>query len=423
MQRTVAIALLWAAAARAEKVTPEQLIEMAQKRDPALEQTIRDTMGEENLKKGTAVAGAGADFLWALDATIIEGKEPKLELNNTPPFRVYRVGGLWIYSGQLARYTSHRFRWMVDGAPFGGRNDIAAFGPESYPQPGVPRGKVTGPVEHASKIYAGMKTNYWFYVPAQYDGSTPAAVMIWQDGEKYAGHEKPARLLHVIDNLTAEKRIPVMVSVFISPGMAGERRMRSIQYDTVTDAYARYLLDEILPEVEKTVKLRKDGYSRAIAGESSGAVCAFTAAWFKPGEFSRVMSRIGTYTSIQWKPKGDGLGSDLDGGNIYPFAVRKQPKRNIRIWLSDGAEDLENNHGSWPLQNIQMANSLKMREYDFAFRWSLGTHSTSHGNAELPEALAWLWRDYDSARTAQDFAMDPAEKTKPYWRVAKLNRD
>ncbi len=423
MNRTVMMLWLGAMAASAEKVTPERLLEMARTRDAALEQAIRDTMGEENVQKGTAVAGVGADFLWAVDAAALGGKEPKLEINNTPPFRVYKSGGLWIYSGQLATYTSHRFRWIVDGAPFGGRNDVAAFGPESYPRPGVPRGKVTGPVEHASRIYPGMKTNYWFYVPAQYDGSTPAAVMVWQDGEKYAGHEKPARLLHVIDNLIAEKRIPVMVSVFISPGLVGERRMRSVQYDTVTDTYSRYLLEEILPEVEKTVKLRRDGYSRAIAGESSGAVCSFTAAWFKPNEFSRVLSRIGTYTSIQWKPKGDGQGSELDGGNIYPFAIRKQPKRNIRVWLSDGAEDLENTHGSWPLQNIQMANSLKMREYDFAFRWSLGTHSTAHGNAELPEALTWLWRDYDPAKTAQEFVMDPAEKTKPYWRVVKLNRD
>ncbi len=409
--------LVIAAGVRAEKVSPEKLIEMAQKRDAALEQALRDTFSADDLKKGTAVTGRGVEFVWAIDSA----KEPWLQINNTPPFHVYRAGNLWVYQGQLKPYTSHRFQWVVDGEVFGGKNDVPSFGPESYPMPGARQGKMHGPIAWESKLYPGMKTNFWFYVPAEYSGA-PLPVMIWQDGEKYVDHEKPARLLPVLDNLTHQKRIPAMVSVFIAPGMVGDRRLRSVQYDTVTDLYARYLLEEILPEVEKVAKLRKDGYSRAIAGESSGAVCAFTAAWFKPDQFSRVLSRIGTYTSIQWKPGPDGGGSQLDGGNIYPFAIRKQPKRNIRVWLSDGAGDLENAHGSWPLQNLQMANSLKMREYDFEFRWSLGTHNTSHGNAELPEALTWLWRDYNTASTSQEFAMDPSEKGKPYWRVVELNR-
>lgn len=404
--------------AQAEKVTAAKLIEMAQKRDPALETALRDTLGAEAIQKGTAVLGEGAEFIWAVDAPT----EPLLQLNNNVPFHVYKLGGLWMYQGQLKTGTSHRFNWVIDAKPFGGANNIAAFGPESYPH-GAPEGKMTGPISHESKLYPGMKTNFWFYVPAQLAAGTEAPVMVWQDGEKYVDHDKPARLLWVLDNLTAQKKVPPMVSIFISPGKVGDRAMRSIEYDTVTDLYTRYLLEEIFPEVQKTVKLRTDGYSRAIAGESSGAVCAFTSAWFKPDQFSRVLSRIGTYTSIQWKPKQGGLGSDLDGGNIYPFAIRKQPKRNIRVWLSDGAEDLENNHGSWPLQNIQMANSLKMRAYDFTFRWSLGTHSTAHGNAELPEALTWLWRDYDASKTGQEYTMDPAEKDKPYFRVVQLNRE
>ncbi len=413
-----ALVALAALAASAQKVPADKLIQMAQKRDAGLEAALRASFGAEALSKGTAVAGEGAEFIWAIDSP----KEPLLAINNTPPFHVYKAGGLWAYQGQLKTYTSHRFHWVIDGENFGGKSDIAAFGPESYVQPGVPQGKMHGPIAWESKLYPGMKTNFWFYVPAQY-ANQAVPVTIWQDGEKYVDHEKPARLLPVLDNLTHTKRIPVMVSVFISPGMVGDKRWRSIQYDTVTDLYSRYLLEEILPEVNKTAKIRTDGYSRAIAGESSGAVCAFTAAWFKPDQFSRVVSRIGTYTSIQWKPDGSGLGSDLDGGNIYPFALRKLPKRNIRVWLSDGAGDLENSHGSWPLQNIQMANSLKMREYDFAFRWSLGTHNTAHGNAELPQALEWIWRDYDLAKTSQEFVMDPAEKDRPYVRVVELNRE
>ena len=180
---------------------------------------------------------------------------------------------------------------------------------------------------------------------------------------------------------------------------------------------ARFLRDEILPEVAKKYNLRQDSYSSAIAGNSSGGICAFNAAYRHPELFSRVLSRIGSFTSIQWKP---GI---LDGGNVYPFLIRKDTKKNIRVWLQDGYNDLENNHGSWPLQNIAMANSLKMMEYDFHFSWLNNNHSGNPGNSELAGELIWLWRDYDPGRTEQIYTMDAAEKTKPLFRVRTLNRE
>ena len=177
-------------------------------------------------------------------------------------------------------------------------------------------------------------------------------------------------------------------------------------------------MEEVLPEVEKSYKLRQDGYSRGIAGESSGGICAFNAAWFMPDKFARVHSGIGSFTSIQWRPQ-----EKLDGGNLYPFKVRKEPKRNIRVWMSDGANDLENDHGSWPLQNIQLANSLKMKEYDFHFRFGNSAHSAAQPALDLPESLTWLWRGYDPAKTSEQFVMDPSEKDKPYYRVSISNRD
>ncbi len=113
----------------------------------------------------------------------------------------------------------------------------------------------------------------------------------------------------------------------------------------------------------------------------------------------------------------------MDGGNVYPNKVRKEPKRNIRVWLQDGSNDLENQHGSWPLQNIQMANSLKLREYDFHFSFGHGTHSAAHGSAEFPAEMTWLWRDYDPSKTEQSYEMEPLEKAKPLFRVTLYNRD
>jgi enterochelin esterase family protein len=136
-----------------------------------------------------------------------------------------------------------------------------------------------------------------------------------------------------------------------------------------------------------------------------------------PDLFSRVQSFVGTYTSIQWQP------GKIEGGEILPFRVRKDPKRNIRVWLQDGSEDLENPHGSWPLQNIQMANSLKLRGYDFHLTFGGGPHSGTHAGAQMPESLAWLWRDYDPSKTEQVYEQDPAEKEKPLFRVRIYNRE
>jgi enterochelin esterase-like enzyme len=241
--------------------------------------------------------------------------------------------------------------------------------------------------------------------------------MVWQDGEGQINRNGGARTLNVVDNLIHQKKIPVMIQVFISPGTVGEKRMRSIEYDTVDDTYTRFLRDEILADVAKQYNLRADSYSRGIAGNSSGGICSFNAAWFHPELFSRVLSRIGSFTSIQWHP------GEIEGGNVYPFKIRKEPHRNIRVWLQDGENDLENNHGSWPLQNIQMANSLKMTGYDFHLSFGNGTHNGAHGNSEQPVELTWLWRDYDPARTEQTYVMEEGEKQKPMFRVKIANRD
>ena len=369
---------------------------------------------EGDPKQGTAFTGAGPDFTFTIETSsrpaIVIDEGPMHEMDHLP------AGNQWVYKTKLQAGTSHSFYYLLNGAKFGGRTDIPAYLPESYEQPGVPQGKLSEKIVHTSEVYPGMQTNYWIYVPAQYDPKTPAALMVWQDGEGHIQRDGGARSLNVIDNLIAQKKIPVTIQVFISPGTIGDRRMRSIEYDSVNDTYARFLRDEILADVEKRYNIRKDAYSRGIAGNSSGGICAFNAAWFHPEMFSRVLSRIGSFTSIQWHP------DMLEGGNVYPFKIRKEPKRNIRVWLQDGANDIENEHGSWPLQSLQMANSLKMKGYDFHLSFGIGTHNGAHGNSEAPIALTWLWRDYDPSKTEQAFEIEPAEKDKPLYRVKIANR-
>jgi enterochelin esterase family protein len=411
----LALCLAFVCAASAQEHPLAQLIDAARQgpETSGLAELITKTLTP---KANTAVWGQ--DYLF-----VMESPTPaSVSIDQQAPVPMAKVGGsnLWMKLQKMRVGVTHAYQFYADGKPLANRSDVPGYNPDSYPKPGIPKGKLSEKHTITSKIYDGMKADYWFYASPGVNPNVPAPLMVWQDGQGLiAGDLSKLRLFTVTENLVAQKLIPPIVHVMIAPGFSPEgKAMRSIEYDTVSDRYNRFLIEEVLPEVEKSYKLRQDGYSRGIAGESSGGICSFNSAWFNPDKFSRVHSTIGSFTSIQWHPD-----QKLDGGNLYPFMVRKLPKRNIRVWMSDGSDDLENTHGAWPLQNIQLANSLKMREYDFHFRFGVATHDSAQAAIDLPESLAWLWRGYDPAKTSEDFQMDPAEKDKPYYRVTISNRD
>lgn len=411
----LAVAGLLAVCAGAQTHPLESLIEAARKgaASPGLPELIAKTL---TAKGGTAVWGQDFLFVAASDDAVT------VSIDGQPAVGMARIGSsnLWMRLEKMRTGVTHSYQYYAAGKPLGARADLTGYNPDSYPKAGVPQGKLSEKHTIVSKLYNGMKADWWVYAAPGVDANVPAPLMVWQDGQTLiAGDLSRMRLFTVTENLVAQKLIPPMVHVMIAPGFATDgKAMRSIEYDTVTDLYARFLMEELLPEVEKSYKLRQDGYSRGIGGESSGGICSFNVAWFMPEKFARVHSTIGSYTSIQWRPQ-----EKLEGGNVYPFKVRKEDKRNIRVWMSDGADDLENNHGSWPLQNIELANSLKMREYDYHFRFGHAAHNSSQSSLDLPESLTWLWRGYDSSKSAENFTMDPAEKEKPYYRVTISNRD
>jgi enterochelin esterase-like enzyme len=433
--------LLGGPAFAAEKSTATRLIELAKTNSPALKDAIANTFDTKELKDGTAWIGHGADFFFTVEAS----SKPSLFIDGAAGPLMQSLAGsdLWFAPARIESVGRlHSFYYLINGAKFGGRLDLPAFGPLSYQQPGIPAGMLSPKLFYTSKIYDGMKSEYWIYVPAQYDPHTPAALMVFQDGEWYLDRNGNNPALNVIDNLIAQKKIPVMICVFINPGdiesSAGtatysfvkkysdewqrtlKDSMRSTLYDTVSDRYVRFLHGEVLAEVEARYNIRKDSYSRAITGLSSGGICSFNAAWQMPDQFSRVISWIGSFTSIQWKEDP----AVPDGGQDYPEKVLHEAHRNLRVWLQDGAEDLELEHyGSWALANIRLANALKMKGYDFHFSFGKGTHNSGQGAAEFPEQMVWLWRDYDAGKTAQTYEMEASEKSKPLFRVAITNRD
>ena len=266
------------------------------------------------------------------------------------------------------------------------------LGPDSQRVEGVPQGKVTEYVFKDSKVFPGTIRQYWVYVPAQYDGKTPAAVMVFQDGHAYVAEKGEHRVPTVFDNLISKGEMPITVGIFINPGhvadklpeklgWAGKPSNRSVEYDTPNGDYAKFLIEEILPEVSKTVKLTEDARNRAICGISSGGICAFTVAWEKPDVFTKVLSHVGSFTNIR-------------GGYAYPYLIRKTPNKPLRVFLQDGKYDLDNEHGNWPLANQNMDASLRFKKYDCKFEFGEGAHNGNHGGAILPDSLRWLWRDW-----------------------------
>ena len=297
-----------------------------------------------------------------------------------------KVGTSGLYAGvaQLTHGAAFTWHYEAGGARLGGGQlEVYETHPDARERAGVPKGNVKQMPAWSSMIFPGTTRDWWMYVPAQYDAANPAAVMVFQDGATARQYVVP-----VLDNLIAKGDIPVTVGVFIEPGgIKAPRDNRSFEYDTLSDQYARFLLEEILPEVEKTVRLRRDPAGRAIAGQSSGAIAAFTVAWERPNEFSKVLSGIGSFTNIQ-------SGKTLrEGGHNYAAMIRKAPRKPIRIFMQDGANDLDNQHGSWWLANQTLARSLAFAGYDYKFEQGLGFHSNNHIRAILPDALRWLWRN------------------------------
>lgn len=267
-------------------------------------------------------------------------------------------------------------------------------GPDSEVHEGIPRGKLEGPFTFQSKVLANTVRRYWIYVPAQYQADKPACVLVFQDGARAINPKGPLRLPTVMDNLIGKKEMPVTIGLFITPGQRGDEfpesigtgnpNNRSVEYDSLGDAYARFVIEELLPEVGKTYNLTKDPEGRAIGGASSGAICAWTVAWERPDEFRKVISLIGSFTAIK-------------GGDVYPDLVRKADKKPIRVFVQDGANDNRNARNpkrDWHLQNQAMVAALREKGYDMKHVFGEGGHSDNHGGAIMPDILRWIWRDY-----------------------------
>lgn len=266
-----------------------------------------------------------------------------------------------------------------------------AFDPATVRNENVAEGEVIKRSCNESKIYPMTSRDYWIYVPAAYDASKPACLFVCLDGVQY---NAPT----VFDNLIATGQMPVTIGVFVNPGVVRDaeggviRYNRSNEFDRTDGTFARFLIEELLPEVERQtatdgrpIRLSTNPNDCAIAGSSSGGICAFTAAWARPDRFGRVFSAVGTYVSMR-------------GGNEYQAIIRKTEPKPLRIFLQDGLYDVWNGiFGDWYEANILVESALNFSGYEVAHTWGRGGHSNTHANRVFPDVMRWLWKGWPRA--------------------------
>ncbi len=256
--------------------------------------------------------------------------------------------------------------------------------PEAFPGDDVPRGTVRSYKDWAgARVFPGTQRDLWIYTPPGFDPAGPApALMVFQDGAGYLDRNGPVRATAVFDSLAASGEMAPTIGVFVMPGRGENPAQRSFEYDSLTDLYVRFVLEDLLPFVEGEIgcTLTTDPKRRTICGISSGGICAFTAAWRRPDAFGRVVSHCGSFTAIR-------------GGHNYPFLIRSTERKPIRVWMQSGAGDADILFGSWPQANHAVAASLKFAGYDVEYVFGEGSHNLRHGGAVFADTLRWLWRD------------------------------
>jgi len=295
------------------------------------------------------------------------------------------------------------------------------LGPDSLEQDGVPRGQFRGPFTLPTAVFPGTQHTYWVYVPAQYNPSSPASLMIFNDGQAFMAPSGNLRAHNVLDNLIYRREIPVMIAVFINPGRRpdqpeptpqnwGDRDTnRPTEYNSLDERYPRVIVDELLPVLYKEYNISKNADDHGIGGASSGAIAAFTVAWERPDQFHKVLSIVGSFTNIR-------------GGHQYSDIVMKSERKPIRIFLQDGRNDNRalNANGTydetrdWFYQNVRLMKALTAKGYEVNYAWGMNRHGQAMGGAIMPEMMRWLWRDQPVSTDPRDDAerafREPAAK-------------
>jgi iron(III)-enterobactin esterase len=293
---------------------------------------------------------------------------------------------------------------MHDGAPQGTVYEFTINSVDSKIYPGIARDAQTfgtpDPSDPAKLVVATSHPAPYsrqvaVYVPKQYVPGSAAPFIVGADGPDRA-------LFTALDNLIAERRVPVMVAISIGNGGGdAQGSERGLEYDTMSGRYAEFVEKEVLPLVEARchVKLTKDPDGRATMGGSSGGSCALIMAWYHPELYHRVLTYSGTYVNQEWPynpatPHG--------AWEFHEHLIPASSRKPIRIWMEVGDRDLLNPNvmrdgmHDWVVANENMAKALAAKGYhcQFVFARNAGHTDRTVKQQTLPEALEYVWQGF-----------------------------
>lgn len=349
---------------------------------PAAEAMVRKFIPADELKRGANPREQGTRVLFAVDAGPVERKVAMAKAGKPMIHLAHMDKTLHIAVQDFNDGDAYLLDYQIDGKIHRPGIQVEVYEPNRFtlaPEGGR-KGELRDMGEWKSQIYSGTTRKWYIYLPPNLDAAKEYPVLIATDAQWDRDW-----IANGLENSAREGLIPPSVGVFIEPGqnVAGTYSNRSHEYDSLTPKYTEFLLTEILPQVEKVVKLSKDPNKRALTGMSSGGICSFTACWERPDQFGTAISFIGSFANIASGP------TKREGGHNYPFLIRKNEKKPIRVFLQDGENDLNNDHGSWWLGNLQMESALKYKGYDYVWVPGKGFHNTKHARRVFEQALAW----------------------------------
>ena len=250
------------------------------------------------------------------------------------------------------------------------------------------------------------------YIPAAYKDGTKAPVLVTLDG--------PSRLdlvRHALDNLTisdnVERRIPAFIAIAVQNGGDDSKgSQRGLEYDTMSDRFARFINDEVLPAVVNDQKIRaaypnialtEDPWGKGVMGCSSGGAAALTMGWFRPDLFRRLITYSGTFVDQQDDDAAEEREYPLGAWEYHSSMklIENSEKKPLRIFthvseFDNGAKTPESSYHNWVMANQRTAAALKAKGYDYRFVYSTGTKHCDRKvfEATLADTLIWMWRGY-----------------------------
>ena len=250
------------------------------------------------------------------------------------------------------------------------------------------------------------------YVPAAYRDGTKAPILVMHDGPSHMNLVRNA-----LDNLTISKapnrQLPAFIAIGVqNGGNDGKGSERGLEYDTMSDRFARFINDEVLAAVLTNAEIKAaypkiaftdNPWGKAAMGCSSGGAAALSMGWFRPDLFRRLITYSGTFVDQQDDDAPEEATYPLGAWEYHSSMklIENTEKKPLRIFThvsenDNRANDPEETYHNWVMANERTAAALKAKGYDYRYVFSRATRHCEGKVFEqtLADTLVWMWRGY-----------------------------